>query len=241
MRGELHCPRCTAFRLFDVHFEYHRAGPAYVCEHLQSAISKLGGGQAEKVLPPSLLLARCRQCECQFTVLIFEGANGPSLAMFPNCPGGLASPNTPASVAYYLDRASRAQSVGAYSAALAMFRAALEHLLFEQGFEQKMCGAKLGALEAGIQDGTAPPWAKDLDPAYLRVLKDLGDSAIHPNDGDVSRQAIFDETLVAQVAATFVELIDAVYEAPKKKADRLASLQAARDAVKPPPGEAKIS
>jgi hypothetical protein len=66
------------------------------------------------------------------------------------------------------------------------------------------------------------------------VLKDLGDGAIHPNDGDVSRQAVFDERLVGEVAATFVELIDAVYEAPKKRADRLGSLEAARDAVEPP-------
>jgi hypothetical protein len=35
--------------------------------------------------------------------------------------------------------------VGANSAAVAMFRGALDHLLFEQGLKKGMCGQKLDA------------------------------------------------------------------------------------------------
>src|SRR5262249_22476780 len=161
-----------------------------------------------------LFSARCRQCGTGFTALVYSGPNGPALAVFPECPGGLATPNTPPAVSYYLDQASRAQSVGAQSAAIAMFRVALDQLLLEQGFEGRMCGHKIAALEKAIQSGTAPSWARDLDPQYLRVLKDLGDGALHADDGDVTRQAHLDETLLSQVTETFVELLDVVYEAP---------------------------
>ena len=59
------------------------------------------------------------------------------------------------------------------------------------------------------------------------VLKRLGDGAIHPNDGDVDRQKALDGELIQAVAATFVELLDLVYEEPARRAARLATLEAA--------------
>jgi hypothetical protein len=100
----------------------------------------LDADKAKGWLVPSVFLVRCRQCESGFTALIYGGANGPALALFPECEGGLTTPHTPPAVAYYLDQAARAQAVGARSAAVAMYRAALEHLLFDQGFKTGMCG-----------------------------------------------------------------------------------------------------
>jgi hypothetical protein len=78
------------------------------------------------------LLFKCLQCGTESTALLFEGPNGYELAVFPKVHGGLSTPHTPQPVAYYLDQAKRAQSVGANSAAVAMYRSALEHLLYEQ-------------------------------------------------------------------------------------------------------------
>jgi hypothetical protein len=93
----------------------------------------------------------------------------------PSTYGGLSTPNTPPPVAYYLDQAHRARSVGALSAAAAMYRAALDQILFEQGFTEGTLGPKIGALEKAN-----PRWLANLDPAYLTVIKQIGDGAITP-------------------------------------------------------------
>ena len=108
-----------------------------------------------------------------------------------------------------------------------MFRGALDHLLFEQGFKDGMCGKKLRDLEAAIDNKTAPKWAYELDTDFLRVMKELGDGSIHPNDGDVKKQAVLDSQLIAKVKHTFEMLLFLVYELPLQKQDRLAALKAA--------------
>jgi hypothetical protein len=131
----------------------------------------------------------CVQCDTNFTAVIYDGPDGRSLALLPSTYGGLTTPHTPPGVAYYLDQAQRSQSTGANSAAVAMFRGALEHLLFEQGFTKGTCGTKLIDLEKAVAAGTAPKWANELDGEFLQVMKKLGDGPIHPGDGDVGKQA----------------------------------------------------
>jgi hypothetical protein len=108
-----------------------------------------------------------------------------------------------------------------------MFRGALEHLLFDQGFKDGMCGKKLTDLEKAITAGTAPKWANELDTEFLKVMKELGDGSIHPNDGDVGKQEKLDNELIAKVRHTFEMLLFIVYEIPLQKMDRLAALRAA--------------
>ena len=64
--------------------------------------------------------------------------------VLPNRTGGLAMPNTPEGVAFYLDQAAKSHSVGANSAAIAMYRGALEHLLFQQGYKTGMLANMAG-------------------------------------------------------------------------------------------------
>jgi len=141
--------------------------------------------------------------------------------------GGLTTPHTPVGVAYYLDQAQRAHSVGANSAAVTMFRGALEHLLFQQGFKDGMCGKKLSDLEKTIAAKTAPKWAYELDTEFLTVMKQLGDGSIHPNDGDITKQEVLDGQLIAQVRHTFQMLLFLVYELPLQKQERLMAMKAA--------------
>jgi hypothetical protein len=140
-------------------------------------------------LGPSLFLMTCVQCRTTCTALVHAGPDGWELAVFSVDRGGLSTPNTPAAVSYYLDQAHRAESVGAMSAAAGMYRSALEILLFEQKYKDGMLGRKINDL---LADSDAPPWRDQVDAAYLTALKNIGNGAMHPNDGDIERQRQLD-------------------------------------------------
>jgi hypothetical protein len=178
-------------------------------------------------IAPGLFLLTCVQCSTQFTATVFRGPSGYELALFPTASGGLATPHTPEAVGYYLDQAERAQNVGANSAAVTMYRAALEHLLHEQDFTTRMLGPKIDALEKAIDNGTAPQWALDMNRDYLTVIKNLGNAAIHPGGGDVTRQAALDSDLLRLIRITFSELLQVVYEREHEETSRLSALREA--------------
>ena len=176
---------------------------------------------------PMLAVLTCGECDATFTAVVYKEAKTKARAILSASHGGLTTPHTNPGVAYYLDQAQRAHSVGANSAAVTMFRGALEHLLFEQGFKTGMCGKKISDLEKAIEAKTAPKWADELNTEFLTVMKQLGDGSIHPNDGDVTQQAKLDNELIARVRHTFQMLLFLVYELPHEKQNRLLALQAA--------------
>jgi hypothetical protein len=178
---------------------------------------------------PSLFGAICLQCESVLTLLVYRGPDGPAVVALPDTYGGLATPNTPDGVAYYLDQAQRSQAVGALSGAVAMYRAALEHLLHEQGYTTGMLSARITAL---MNDPTPPTWRDQLGRDYLDAINRLGNAAIHANNGDVQQQAVLDAELLLEVRELFVELLDDIYEQPVKKASRLARIQQAAASIK---------
>jgi hypothetical protein len=185
--------------------------------------------QASNDPSPALFMAACLECRSRLTLVVYKGPSGTQLVALPEVYGGLSTPHTPAGVSYYLDQAERAKSVGALSAAVVMYRAALEQLLHEQGVEGGMLGSRLETLE---KTDTPPAWRDQLDPAYLSVINKLGSAAVHVNDGDVGQQAIFDEQLLLEVRELFTELLDLVYERESQKASRLARLQEAASSIK---------
>lgn len=178
---------------------------------------------------PAMYAAVCVQCDHVYVLVVHMGPDGVELAALPSSYGGLATPNTHPAVAYYLDQASRARSLGALSAAAAMYRAALDQLLFHEGFQEGMLGQKIGALKAAE---LRPDWFKDLDPAYLEVINKLGTGAIHPNDGDHEKQQAIDRALTEAVDALFTEILDGVYERCKQQEDRLARVKEAVKGLK---------
>ncbi|MGE0871655.1 MAG: DUF4145 domain-containing protein [Kofleriaceae bacterium] len=209
---EATCPRCATSR--NVDFKVLRRGD--------------GGGTSR---PGLLLGVECRECHTSGYCLLFTGPQGGDLAYHWPVLGGLTTPNTPPGVAYYLDQAARSESACARSAAMAMYRAALEHLLFEQGYQDGMLHQKLTALQRDIDAKTAEKWALDIDPGFLRVIKDLGNGAIHPNGGDHTKQEAIDATLLDDVRETVRELLDVVYEEPLRRANRLSNLRSAAKIV----------
>ncbi|WP_158616544.1 DUF4145 domain-containing protein [Corallococcus sp. CA054B] len=181
-------------------------------------------------MSPFLFTYVCLQCECLFTGVVYSGPEKDELALFSKSPGGIATAHTPKAVAYYLDQAARCQSVGALSAAMAMYRASLEHILGLAGFKG-MLHAKVQALVAAIKDGSAPEWSKRLDVAYLNCIKEIGNAAIHTNGGDISVQEHISAELVALIQVTIEAIIDRAYEEPAKDKARLEQMQAVAAAV----------
>lgn len=171
---------------------------------------------------PALFMAQCVQCRRTITILVASGPDGAGIVALPSTYGGLSTPSTPTPVAFYLDQAQRCQAVAAFSGAVAMYRAALEQLLYEQGYTDGMLKKKIDDL---IADEKPPRWRDQLDLAFLEAMKDLGNAAIHPNDGDISKQAAFHAGLLYEVRALFEELLEEAYEAEKRRADRLKALK----------------
>jgi hypothetical protein len=177
---------------------------------------------------PSLFVAICLECESLMTLVVFPGPQGMQLVALPSTYGGLSTPNTPESVAFYLDQAQKCQAMGALSAAVAMYRAALEHVLHEQGYTDGMLGKRIAAL---VADEEPPEWRDRLGEEYLGVINKLASAAIHANNGDVSQQLVFDAELLQGVRELFIELLDEIYEQPKIRADRFARLQGAAGSI----------
>jgi hypothetical protein len=224
--GSLYCPACGAERRMSI---WILSTPKDVT---QAGTGGFVTSMENEKFVPTLLRLACVQCEAKFTGVIYEGPDGPDAVILPSIRGGLTTPHTPVGVAYYLDQAYRAEVVGARSAAVAMYRGALEQLLFEQKYTKGMLKQKLDTLEVDIAQGTAPKWALDLDTRFLTVLKNLGDGSIHPNDGDVTKQSVLDEELVRKVRATFLMLLFLVYEAPHEKQEHLNALETKAQVLK---------
>lgn len=182
-------------------------------------------------ISPSAFSLRCVQCEAAALLVVCKRAGTEEAVVLPELAGGLGTPHTPDAIRHYLDEAQRSRSAGALSAAVAMYRVALDHLLYDHGYRDGMLGARINRLSEDVDAGTAPDWAKALDPAYFEVIKKLGNASLHTNDGTVSAQRHLDAELVLEVDELFLEVLDLVYERPAASRARLERLRARQEAM----------
>ena len=170
----------------------------------------------------------CAQCDASFIALMYQGPTGNSLCLLPSTYGGLASAHSPKSAKFYCDQASRAASVGAYTAALGMLRPAVDVVLEEQGYQGRYLGDKLAALEADVDKGTGPPWIRQFNHELLVALKRLGNDAVHAKAAEISSIAEkHDEELYRNCEISIGQLLEVIYERPHKEQERLTKLKAA--------------
>ena len=212
---EQFCPCCGAVRKCELHDITHR-----------NYYKNMTPGQLNFANSlPYVYQARCFQCDHKSVLVIYKAAEQVELAVLHDTYSGCITPNTPDEVKYYIDQAFRARSVGAYSAAMTMYRSALEWVLYGQGYTTGMLGKKIDTLQNDITNKIAPQWAMGINTDFLEAIKEIGNGAIHTNGGDITKQKDIDKNLIEVVDIVFSELLDKIYEQPSRSNTNLAKLQ----------------
>jgi hypothetical protein len=138
----------------------------------------------------------------------------PDIATFPSRIGGLATPHTPEIVAYFVNQAYLAQSVRAYSAALAMYRTALDKMLSSFGAKNNL-KKKIAILERQYEETRTPRWVRSLTPEALNILKEIADSQMHAND--VVKESALEADFLHDVQIIFGFLLFKMFEEEEQK------------------------
>lgn len=215
--GDIFCPTCGDRRRVEVKFVYNSNRPSHLHDFIENIQSNLD-------VLPLVFISTCFQCQSKTSIIIYKSPNGAELVLLHDTYSGCITPSTPDEIKFYLDQAFRAKSVGATSAAATMYRSALEWVLYEQGFKTGMLKAKITSLIKAINNDTAPIWTKNFDVEYLDVIKEIGNSSAHTNDGDITKQHEIDIELLAVIDELFAELLDKIYEQPAREAQRKSAL-----------------
>jgi hypothetical protein len=235
--AELFCSKCKASRKMYIRPVHQTMLQLYY----KLALDAQGGmgmvtirstDEYVKDITPSLWICNCKQCDALHIVIIYPSNNESSLLILSEFGNGVATENTPKQVAYYVEQAYKCESIGANSACVAMYRAALENLLFEQGFKMKLLQPKIDALDKAISEKNAPGWAYKINPEVLKYMKELGNDSIHPNNGDIDKQKIIDDQLIMSITYFMSILVDFVYEQPSRERQVAEALRGAVTAFK---------
>ncbi len=229
--SDIYCSSCSAKRKMDIRLLHVRYGVRQV-----GINSMFPGGTTPtlELMNPTLLSYKCSQCNNDYTVLFYKGSEGNSLLMLPSQQDSFATPNTPEAVKYYLGQAFKSYSVAAFSASVAMFGTALEHILYEFGYNERMLGKKIEMLKKDKKEKNlqAPKWVLEIEEEYLDVINKLGCGARHVNDGDIKKQSILDTEMVNALKDLFIDLLDVIYEKPIREKTRKAKLDTAASILK---------
>lgn len=170
----------------------------------------------------SVYVHTCRQCHNE-TFLIRHTMDGePTLTFVYSTSLQYDTSCVPDGINYYMGQAFKSKSIGAYSAAMAMYRSALEFLLYESGFDENRLVDKIKSFEI-----TPPDWATSLSSQFMDIIRELGNDSVHPNDGDISEQKKFDFDMLEAVEETLNELIERAYILPQRERERLSVLSKA--------------
>lgn len=180
---------------------------------------------------PLVYELECLQCKSRACLVIQKMNNEIKDIILYETYGGCSSKNSPDGVKYYLNEAKLSKQIGAKSASMAMYRAALDFLLYEQGYTQGMLGNKIKKLEEDRNNNCGQKWVMEIEPQFLEVIKDIGNSSIHPNDGNIKCQEVIDENLLNIVDIVFSELLDKIYEQPIRSKKNLELLKNKKSAL----------
>ena len=157
---------------------------------------------------PLVYELECLQCKSKACLIIQKMNNEVKEIILYEKNGGCASKNSPEGVKYYLNEAKLSKQIGANSASMAMYRAALDFLLYEQGYTKGMLGKKIGKIEKDRENNCGPKWVMEIEPQFLEAIKEE-----------------IDERLLNLVDIVFSELLDKIYEQPIRSKKNLEILE----------------
>lgn len=237
IEGKMRCPRCARENRFVAKWLKVTANREFASEVPRAKSITSGGYNASwttlRRSPGELLHSSfrftCVTCNTSAISIVYGTPERPVLLVLFSQSGSIATDRTPETVRYFLEQAYLCNSMKAYSATLAMYRTALDALLFNQGFTDGMVGQKLRLLEEKIESGTAPSWAAGIEKEYLAVIKNLGNSSLHISTEDITREREISDAAIHEVELAFNELLDRVYEHEARQRERLEKLKAIED------------
>ena len=163
----------------------------------------------------------CRQCGSETFVIRHNIDGKETLSFVYSTKLGYSSSYVVDSVNYYMGQAFISKTAGAYSSSMAMYRAALECILFDQGFKNGNLFNKIKEFEKN-----RPDWSNELDNEFMDIIRELGNDSVHPNEGDIDIQKKFDEDSLGDVELTLIQLIEKAYVQPAMQKERLNHLRA---------------
>lgn len=224
-----YCTRCGGSRRMRLHARDDRCAqvaPSQL-ERTRKTLEELAPGRdplafSIGVVPP-VFSAECLQCRNTISLIVAAGPPA-EVIVIGGRSAGLGTPHAPAAVAFYLEQAYRARTAGAYTAATAMYRAALEQFLHDQGYSSGTLAARIGAAVAA-----APSWVQQLDQELMHALRTIGNWAVHLPGGDLASQAKIDRQLAQDAEHLLMDVLDEVYELPARRAERRARMLQARE------------
>jgi Domain of unknown function (DUF4145) len=221
----MRCGGARRMRLVARDDRCHRLNPKHI-ERTRTTLEQLDTERDPLAfaiaIPPPVFSAECLQCRTTLSLVVDAGPPVEVIALGSGGTG-LATTHTPAAVAFYLDQAYRARTRGAFTAAAAMYRSALEQLLDDRGFEGRSLVERIESAVAA-----RPHWLRDLDDELMHALRSLGNRAVHADKADVPAEGVFDRALVRDIEHLFVDVLHEIYELPAQRDARRERFRAAR-------------
>ena len=213
--GSIFCPSCCDEVTVNVLLSHMRLtiGQAILAQMSGNVISGMSYGDTRAYSPtataPSLFTYCCVNCPTKFHAVLFRRNQSMQLIVIPSSAGGLGTPATPAAIKYFVDQAFSAQTATALSAAICMYRAALEQILHDQGYTGKL-PKKVNDLNEDFKNKTGKEWVRKVNPEALQIIKDVADTQAHAGDGTTELETGFMEA----VQEVFRLLLAIIYEQP---------------------------
>jgi hypothetical protein len=228
--GRHWCPTCRRENRFSTKVEKTNINHDFTKEVLRSKASPGAHPTWEKIsdslnkIDGSLFSIVCANCHHAGRMLIQKISGQISGLVFFDEYNSIATENTPEEVKYYLEQAQACHSVKAFSATFAMYRTALDAILFGQGYSTGMVGEKIKALEKDIKNETAPPWSKFIGIEFLKVIKNLGNSSLHISAEDISSEKNIETADIKEVELAMGKMLFEIYEKNKEEEASLSRL-----------------
>lgn len=245
-KDEIYCPKCGDSRKYEFKMQFDNSNnvgnhfpiPGNTLQNILDKCKEDFEGddyeEFEEYVYKAIVLKRgrifitgkCLQCDNDVNIIIYNENNKPAMVKLFRCGSGVSTKHTPENVKYYLDEAYKCKTMGAYTASVAMYRTALENLLYDNEYTQNSLDKKIKALEEDKLAGNAKPWAIYIQGGILNKIKLLGNSAVHPNKGNIgAQQHLKDEELLRCIDEVFKYMLDRIYEDEHAQNSLLAKLE----------------
>lgn len=238
IKEDIYCPNCGENRKYQVRLAHSEirnpARDELIIECIKDYSGKDDFEEFTKYLYDRLvsssdgilIIGDCLQCENKVSIMIYNDNGKTNMIKLFRTGCGASTSNTPNNIKYYLNEAYKCRTMGAYTGAVAMYRTALENLLYDKGYTKNNLSQKIRDFENDKKNNQLGRWADCIDGQILDKIRDLGNWAVHPNKGDISRQQHFkDEELILCLDDIFKYMLEDIYERDIKKNEILGKLK----------------